>query len=623
VTDKDLETLKKQAWGFFNKKDYRNAAKCYIAALRAEPEQPQFCNMIAICLRFMGKPSFAIKMLEKAIEIAPTDAALYNNLGTMYTNKNDIDNAFIVFKKAFELSPELISAGCNLAKIYHHKKQFEKAIEVANHVLSIEENNRIALFIKAYSLIALEIYAESYQILKPFYNNKVNNVKLLYHLGVAAFNLNKFNEAILLFEKCVKLSPKNANYWNYLAVSLKKLKHRRLLAEVNCLRQAIKLSPETTVYYHNLANTFISANKLKMAEKIITAVLEKEPTFVEALISYGFILQLLRKNQQAKTIYQKALELNSNATGAHTNLGILQLLEGDFENGWTEYEYRWQHPDLQGLKKNFTDTKWEGQTLEGKTLMIFTEQGYGDTIQFVRYLPLINKGSGKIIIECRASLVDLIKTLDNVDMVISRGEPLPSHDYYMPLLSLPHLFKTTEKTIPHHVPYLKVDSDKNKYWKETFNKLEDTFKIGIAWAGNFSHKLNHYRTIKPFHFEQLKIDSRIRLYSLQIDSSHDICKKHGFIDLSDHITDFTDTAAIINNLDLIVSVDTSIVHLAGALNLPVWNIIGFISDWRWLLDRTDSPWYPSMRLFRQQSLNRWQPVFDDITAELKKLIQEK
>jgi hypothetical protein len=311
---------------------------------------------------------------------------------------------------------------------------------------------------------------------------------------------------------------------------------------------------------------------------------------------------------------------------ARWNRSLLFLLDGNFETGWAEYEWRWKRP--QSPKRIFRAGKeWSGQPLNGKTIFVYEEQGLGDTLQFARYLPLLRQLNGKVIFEVLPSMVRLFSVFEGVDRLWvgirdKDTRATDCFDYHLSLMSLPKMFNTRLDSIPSKVPYLKADTRLTNIWQRRMQP-HDGVKVGIVWAGHQSHKDDARRSIPLSLFAPLKHVPGVKLYSLQVekypkwtDADPEFLFEQDF---GPEISDFSDTAAIMENLDLIISVDTSVVHLAGALGKTTWVLLPHSPDWRWMTERKDSPWYPTMTLFRQQSPGDWAPVFKAVRQRLENM----
>ena len=299
---------------------------------------------------------------------------------------------------------------------------------------------------------------------------------------------------------------------------------------------------------------------------------------------------------------------------------MLHLTLGDFESGWREYEWRWQCKEFNPPPLH--QPRWDGSALEGRTILLFGEQGLGDMLQFVRYAPLVARRGGRVRLYCAAALIDLLAGCEGVTRAIPEGSPIPPFDVQAPLMSLPAIFETTLATVPAEVPYVRVGEERRQYWQQQLAGLSG-FKIGIAWQGNPKHKSDRKRSVALQEFAPLANVPGVQLLSLQ---------KHAGTEQLEHATfpvmdlcsglGLVETAAVIQNLDLVISIDSAIAHLAGALAVPVWVALAASADFRWMLDREDSPWYPTMRLFRQSPTGGWQPVFARMAEALGKHLFE-
>jgi hypothetical protein len=294
---------------------------------------------------------------------------------------------------------------------------------------------------------------------------------------------------------------------------------------------------------------------------------------------------------------------------------MLLLLEGNFAQGWPEYDWRRWHKDV---ARPFPQPLWDGSPLKGRTLLLHAEQGLGDTLQFIRYSARVPRDGGRVVLECQPALLPLLRGLPGLDQVLPLGAALPPFDVQAPLPSLPGLFGTTADSIPAEVPYLRADPERVGQWRRELGP-GDGFTVGIAWQGNPKNKGDRRRSVALSRFVPLAEVPGVRLCSLQVGAGTEQLAGADFplLDLGSRLTDFVDTAAAVSCLDLVVCVDTALAHLAGALGKPVWLAVASAPDWRWLLGRPDSPWYPTLRLFRQPSPGDWQSVFAQLAAALR------
>jgi hypothetical protein len=320
--------------------------------------------------------------------------------------------------------------------------------------------------------------------------------------------------------------------------------------------------------------------------------------------------------------YQKAIEIRPDLSAPHWNLSHVLLLTGNLEAGRKEFEWRLQKDDW--LKANSRPCQvpfWNGSSFAGKTLFVHDEQGLGDTIQFIRYLPMVKSLGGEVIFETQKPLIGLLKGFPEIDrLVLSSADGLLPQDidFYAPLLSLPAIFNTTVDTIPNSVPYLHADADKKSFWQERLNGPE--FKVGIVWAGGPKLLNDRNRSCRLENFEPLAKIRGVRVVGIQKGKAEkqidELPADNEIVNYGPELEDFTDTMGLIENLDLVISVDTAVAHLAGAMGKPVWIILSFSPNWRWFLKRTDTPWYPSMRVYRQKAKKDWTSVFDRVGKDL-------
>jgi len=301
------------------------------------------------------------------------------------------------------------------------------------------------------------------------------------------------------------------------------------------------------------------------------------------------------------------------------------LARGDYPAGWHEHEWRWQTPRLQGSLPTSPKPLWRGEPAAGKTLLVLCEQGLGDTLQFCRYAPLAAAAGLRVIVATQAPLVRLLKTLPGVDQLISLGDRIPAFDLFCPMMSLPLALDTTLETVPANMPYLRADPQLQAHWQTRLGVRPDKVKrVGLIWAGNprrdSQNKLlwltDQRRSIDPIHLAPLFDLPNLEFYSLQKDGTPPP-PEFKLIDFMPEMQDFADTAALIANLDLVISVDTSSAHLAGALNKPIWLLDRFDPCWRWLTGRVDSPWYPALHIYRQNNPGDWRGVISDVSRDLK------
>ncbi len=439
-------------------------------------------------------------------------------------------------------------------------------------------------------------------------------------LGMACHDQGKYEEAVEAYHKATEIQPNFPVALSNLGNTLKQ-QGKLEEAEASC-RKALELKPDYSTAYNNLGVALVAQGRLAEAAETFEKALDLMPN--DAVTHSNLSAALVRqgKYSEAEANSKQALSLNPNYAEAHKNQGIVWLLLGDFERGWAEYEWRWQCPGCNMPK--YKAPLWQGESLAGKTILLHHEQGLGDTLQFVRYASVLKDlGASRVVVKTQKPLMQVLANADSIDELVCEDAALPSFDLHVPMLSAPGVLKTTFESIPGDVPYISADADLAAKWQQRLAKHK-TFKVGIVWQGSPDFHADAQRSVPLKYFGKLAAIAGVELFSLQKGHGTEQLDEVDFQvtrfgdDLDNEAGPFMDTAAIMSNLDLVITSDTSVPHLAGALGVPTWVALSISPDWRWFLDRDDSPWYPTMRLFRQSTLGDWDEVFDRIASELEK-----
>jgi tetratricopeptide (TPR) repeat protein len=433
-------------------------------------------------------------------------------------------------------------------------------------------------------------------------------------------------ESAAWWRRVLERSPDDADALNNLGVILADAGD--LAAAREHYQQALRSRPNFPAAHNNLGNTFVAEDDFAAAEAEFLAALRMDPRFPAAHHNMG----LLRAHQgrwvEAEAAYRRAIELAPLDASAHADLGLVLLLQGDFRQGWPEYEWRRQIPCA--ARRKFTEPCWDGSPLAGRTILLHAEEGLGDTLQFVRLASLVRGHAGRLILECPSALCELISTAPGIDQVVAAGQTLPPFDVQAPLLAVPAILGLTPETIPCRVPYLAANAPRVEHWRRRLG-AEPGFKVGIVWQGRPTFRFDAWRSIPLERFRPLAAVPGARLYSLQKGPGSEQLAATGrtfaVTDLGRELDNggsaFVDTAAVLKNLDLVITSDTAMAHLAGALGVPTWVALPLAPDWRWLLGRDDSPWYPTLRLFRQTQRRGWPDVFARLAAALADAIAKR
>jgi Flp pilus assembly protein TadD len=435
--------------------------------------------------------------------------------------------------------------------------------------------------------------------------------------GLAMGEVGEMSRALAAFQKAVYLDPNISAYHCNLAWVQRKLGQAE--ESIKACEAALELDPSNAHAQQILGNSLRQTGKIDQAIEQYENVVKLRPTWAKALNNLASALREVGERQRAESLLRQAIKLEPENASAHFNLGMILLERGEFAAGWPEFEWRRRVSSF-NLGLPLPLPAWDGGPLDGKRIFLHSEQGAGDAIQFSRYIPLVARKGGKIVLGCQGELVSLFSQLDGVDECWSGQGPPPMADAQCSLMSLPGIFGTTLGTIPAEIPYLAADKFRAKTWK--CRLPADRFKVGLVWAGQARHANDQYRSMALERFRDLSATSGVWWTSLQKGEQAlqiESVSEMRLTDWTNELHNFADTAALMDGLDLVITVDTAVAHLAGAMGKPVWLLLPHIADWRWMMDRTDSPWYPTMRLFRQPKAGDWESVVEQVGLSLRSL----
>ncbi len=524
----------------------------------------------------------------------PNHAESWHQLGLLAFGRGDFDNSIDRFLRAISLDSSRDHYYANLGGAYYARGQTDAAIRAYRSALDLKPDR-----------------AESH-----------NN------LGNAFLESGDLSLAIHHLEIAVQTNPNRPEFHTNLGIAYEKF--QRISESIAAHQRAIELKPDFAAAYTNLGTVFEKSDRLDEALAAHQRAIELQPNYADAHNNLSVTYRQLGRINDSITSARRAIALAPNHAEAHLNLAVALLVTGQFDEGWVEYEWRWKCKGFQTRPSPFPQPTWDGSDPHGKTILLHAEQGLGDTIQFIRFAPLLAARGARLTLGCPAPIKTLMQTVPEIEQVIVEGEKTPPFDLQASLLSLPRIIGTTPDTIPAKIPYLTADPQKISQWRtrlradSPLSSLSSPFTVGLVWAGRPEHRFDHRRSIPLQTFAPIfqsfatSSSKKIAFFSLQFGDASKQLQIANFpiTDLTADIHDFTDTAAAVCALDLVLTVDTSIAHLAGALGRPVWTLLPFAPDFRWLLDRTDSQWYPTMRLFRQQKFNDWAAVIKSVANEL-------
>lgn len=559
------------------------------------PQQLDHMLRQAVALQQNGALAEAEELYREILELKPRHFDALQLLGSLALQAGRVQEGIEFLKKALAINAKQAPLHSNLAYALNALQRFDEALASADRALALQSGFPDAL------------------------NNR----------GNAQAGLNLPLEALNSFDRALASAPDFAPAWNNRACVLRDL-GQAADALASC-DHALALQPGYPDAWSNRGNALSDLNRPHEARESYQRALELAPAFADAWNNLGLTQVDLNEHAQALHSYERALAVNPAAAETHWNRSLCLLQLGQLEAGWAEYEWRWERSRIKASRRTFAQPLWLGDfSINGKTILLHAEQGLGDTLQFCRYAKTVSKLGAKVVLEVPRELMRLMSTLDGVNQLIEAGHALPPFDCHCPLLSLPLACKTDLASIPSKTPYLFADPQASREWHERIAApAQKCLNVGLVWAGgNRPHvaELRKNDARRSITFERLApiLDvPNVRFFSLQKgpaarqlqhDDSHlDV------IDYTEELDDFADTAALVANLDLVISVDTSTAHLAGALDKPVWILNRFDTCWRWMLERTDTPWYAQAKLFRQPALGDWDSVMRNVRDALVEL----
>jgi hypothetical protein len=572
-----------QALAFHQHGQLAQAIALYEEVLATDPNHVDALHLSGVAAAQTGDQRKAVDLIGKAIAIEPSNAALHFNRGVAFNELKEFEAAAASFDNAIAITPEYFEACVNRGNALNELNMFDEAVKCFDKAIAIKPD-----------------VAEAY-----------------FNRGNALKKLGKFDAAVASFDSAVAIKPDFAEaYFN----------RGNILQELNVFDaaaasydKAIAIKPDYHEAFANRGNALLELKRLDAALDSYDKAIAIKPDYHELYSNRGVLLMELFQLDAALESFDKAIAVKPDDHEARLHKSLALLLGGNFINGWKLYESRWDVDKFTSPRRNFSRPLWLGdESLEGKTILLHSEQGLGDTIQFCRYAPLVSDLGARVIIEAEMPLVRLLEQLPGVSEVVTKGRDLPAFDCHCPLMSLPLAFKTDLDNIPCPQKYLKSERGKLAYWNARLGPKTQP-RIGLVWSGSDNNpRLAHRRL--PLDSAIRQLPPEFQYVSLQTEvweaDKSTLESAKNLIHFGDELNDFTDTAALCELMDLVISVDTSVAHLSGASGKPTWVLLAHSPEWRWMLDRVDSPWYRSLRLFRQESDGDWAGVLKKINAEL-------
>jgi len=577
-----------------------------------------WCNR-GVVLAALRRSDEALESYKRALALDPRDAITHNNCAVLLQEMQQWDGALVSYTRAIECNPGLFNAWFNRGAVLKELGKFDEALASYDQAIALNGafapphfNRGVMLQLRGQLLAAVQSYDRALALDPALY-------QALFKRGSAFHELKDYDQALQSYDQAIAIRQAYPEAWLNRGVILQEL--RRPKDAMASYDQAIALNGDYAEAWCNRGMLQKELNQWDAAIASFDRAIRIRSDYPEAWFSRGATLVQTRQVDAALSSYDRAIALRPDFAEAHYNRSLAHLLAGNYPAGWLAYEWRWKNAAKlhMGVPRVFRQALWLGrEDLKDKRILVYCEQGLGDTLQFCRYIRLLAERGAEVIFETQAPLAGLLKHLSGVAHIRAAGDPLPEFDYQCPLMSLPLAFGTTLSSIPAATPYVHGDARKVSDWKARLREKSRS-RIGLVWSGNALQGNDRNRSIPvteiiarlPREFDYVCLQKEIRATD-QIA----LAANPWIATFEAQLADFSDTAALAATTDLVISVCTSSVHLAGALGLKVWAMLAFDADWRWLLDRNDSPWYPTMTLYRQASPGDWHGVFERVATDL-------
>ncbi|KAB0644798.1 tetratricopeptide repeat protein [Burkholderia latens] len=569
----------------------------------------------------------------RVLELEPDHASALNNLGVLLEASGSPEEAETCYRRAIAIDPSYVDAHCNLGMLAYANGHSEAALICFERALDAAPDNMVVRHRLGIVLQATGRSVEAEYHFRQALRESGAHAGLLTDLGTSLYEQGRHHEAEASYRHAIERDP--ALFDAHLNLGVLLYKVNRFPEADRCIRTAIALRPDDPRSYGNLGNLLYAQQRFSEAEACYRKVLERLPESVEALNNLGRVLQDAGRLSEAEQCLRRALDVDPLRAPTAFNLSLVLLAMGRYEEGWARYETRyavspyWGGEAREHVQPALIFPEWQGEPLNGKSMVVLPEQGLGDFVQFVRYLPILKAtGLRRLTVVCPPGLRRLAESIDGVDdwIVPDDLDTLPAHDYACLLMSLPHRLRAECPEIPTNVPYLRPSDELIARWRARMPA--HGIRVGLVWAGDprpdlaSAHAIDRRRSFHATLYRPLVEMPDLTFVSLQKGDAargqiSELPASLQPFDPMGHVSDFADTAAIIMNLDLVISVDTSVVHVAGAVGTPVWMLSRFDGCWRWLSDREDSPWYPTARIFRQKNPGDWVAVIESVREALR------
>ncbi|MEJ2626614.1 MAG: tetratricopeptide repeat protein [Pseudolabrys sp.] len=643
----DIPALLQRAAAMHQGGRLREAEKLYREVLAAQPDNFDALHLYGVLMHQRGQPVEALKLIGQALKANARAAAAHSNYGMILAALDRAAEAVESYDRAIALQPDFAGAINNRGNALRKLGRNEEAVESFERALALNPGYPEAFNNRGNALVAMQRTEEALKSYEAALAQRPTYVDALVNRAEALRLLAREDEAMASLDRALALKPDHPAALQARAklrqtrgdtagalTDLERLAPQKpgdadtqtglghLLRELGRFEEALAaydralaLNADSVGTHNCRGNVLVELNRLDEALAAYERALAIDPDYAFALVNRGSALRYLGRADEALACFDAAIARAPDLPDAHWNKALLQLSLGDFTHGLAGYEWRWRR----GIEapRGFAQPLWQGEDIAGKTILLHAEQGLGDSIQMLRYLPLVAAKGAKIVLELPRALLPLIG--DPAIARVSRGAALPPFDVHCPLMSLPLAFGTTIETIPADVPYVQVPAGRMQKWRAKLAGIPAP-RVGLVWSGKADHANDHNRSIALEPLAPVLAVPGVQFVSLQQQTREgdlaEAARRPNLTRFDADLADFADTAAAICQLDLVIAVDTAVAHLAGALGKPVWILMSHIQDWRWFLGRDDSPWYPSARLFRQPHPGDWDSVVAVVATAL-------
>ncbi len=623
-------------------------------AVELQPGYAEAWNNRGAALRGLKQAEAAVASYDRAISLNPDYADAWNNRGNVLVDQQQPAAAIASYDQALRVRPDYAEAWYNRGNAWRALQQHQAAIDSYDRAIALRPTHAPSFNNRGNALGDLARHQEALDSYEQALALRPDHAETLKNRGVALGKLGQFAAALASYDRAIALRPDDAETWSNRGVVLAELDRldealasydqaircqadfaqahnnrgvalghlARYREAAENYERAIAIRPDYAEAWNNRGVALGNLRDYPPAMESYDRAIALKPAYADAWRNRSFTLGHMGQPREAIAGYTHAITLEPEHAGAYLHRALLMLLVGDFEEGWEQYEWRWEDDAVKAAARQFSQPRWTGaESLQGKTILLYAEQGLGDTLQFCRYAARVRALGARVILEVQPPLAGLLAGLAGVDQVLAGGQPLPAFDFYCPLLSLPLAFGTRLDSIPAGSGYLSAPADRLAHWQARLGEKTRP-RVGLVWSGNAAHMNDQNRSF-PLAGLVDRLPSGVDVISLQKEvrpADRETLAQHPqILRLDEEIRDFSDTAALCALVDVVLSVDTSVAHLAGALGRPVWIALPFNPDWRWMLERRDSPWYPSATLYRQTRPGRWDDVMAQLGRDLSRL----